>query len=99
VIGHSGDVLRVVLVTAALLLLIWVPQVPVLALLHRFAGVLAGASLYIYLTHWHVYPHLDRYSQWLALAASLAAGVLFGIAVDRLTARLKRHRLPRQRVG
>lgn len=92
VVGHSSDALRVALVTAALMLLIWVPQVPVITPVHRFAGVLAGASLYIYLTHWHVYPHVERYSQWLALAASLAAGVLFGVVVDRLSARLKRCR-------
>ena len=35
------------------------------------AGVLAGASLFIYLTHWQVYPPLeDSGHQWLALGAS-----------------------------
>ena len=41
-------------------LLIWVPACPSLRLLNRLAGVLAGASLYIYLTHWQVFPHLDH---------------------------------------
>jgi acyl-coenzyme A synthetase/AMP-(fatty) acid ligase len=92
VVGHSDDALRVGLVTGALVLLIWVPRVPAPTGVHRFAGILAGGSLYIYLTHWHVYPHLAAHSRWLALAASLVAGVLFGVAVDRLTARLLRGR-------
>ena len=37
-------------------------------LVNRVAGVLAGGSLYIYLTHWQVYPHLGT-MPWLALAA------------------------------
>jgi surface polysaccharide O-acyltransferase-like enzyme len=96
VVGHSDDVLRVGLVTGALVLLIWVPRVPTPTGVHRFAGVLAGGSLYIYLIHWHVYPHVAAHSRWLALAASLAAGVLFGVAVDRLTARLLRLRTGRR---
>jgi hypothetical protein len=88
VAGHSTDMLRVVLVTVGLLLLVWVPRLPTTTLVHRFAGILAGASLYIYLTHWHVYPHLALHSGYLALAASLIAGVLYGLAVERVTARL-----------
>jgi acyl-CoA synthetase (AMP-forming)/AMP-acid ligase II/surface polysaccharide O-acyltransferase-like enzyme len=88
VVGHHDDGLRVALVTAALLLLIWFPRLPTPSGVHRLAGVLAGASLYIYLTHWHVYPHIAHQSAplsgWAALAASVVAGVVFGAVVDRL---------------
>ncbi len=42
----------------------------------RVAGVLAGASLWIYLVHWQVYPHLEYRIPWLATVLALAAGVL-----------------------
>ena len=32
----------------------------------RVVGVLAGASLWIYLLHWQVYPHLEHRIPWLA---------------------------------
>jgi hypothetical protein len=84
VVGHSDDAQRVVLVTGGMLLLIWVPRLPATTLLQRYAGILAGGSLYIYLTHWHVYPHLAPRSGLLALVASLLVGVLYGVAIERL---------------
>jgi acyl-CoA synthetase (AMP-forming)/AMP-acid ligase II len=91
-VGYFDDPLREAIVVAGLLLLVWVPRVPSLALLNRLAGALAGASLYIYLTHWQVYPLLERHSRPLALVVALTAGVLFGAVVDRVTARLARRR-------
>ena len=43
-------------------------------------GQVAGASLYIYLTHWQVYPHLEH--RWPL--GGLLASLLVGIAVWRL---------------
>jgi len=81
VIGYFGNPLREAVIAGGLVLLTWVPQLPSLAAVNRTAGVLAGSSLYIYLIHWQVYPHLQRISPLLATLASLAAGVVFGMAV------------------
>lgn len=62
-------------VMLGLLALVWVPHVRIPALLARVVGVLAAASLWIYLTHWQVYPHLEHGHPWLALLLSLAVGV------------------------
>ena len=62
-------------VAAGLLALVWVPHVRVPRVLARAAGVLAGASLWIYLTHWQVYPRWEDTAPWLALAASVAVGI------------------------
>ncbi|MFI7602228.1 AMP-binding protein [Actinoplanes sp. NPDC049681] len=88
VIGYDSEQLQVAVVALGLLLLIWVPKLPSPPPLRRGAGALAGASLSIYLTHWHVYPLLDDYSRVLALVAALVAGVLYGGAVKRVTALL-----------
>ncbi|GAA2978089.1 hypothetical protein [Streptomyces fulvorobeus] len=45
--------------------------------LNQLAGLLAGSSLAIYLTHWQIYPIFDQISQPLALAISLAFGVAY----------------------
>jgi hypothetical protein len=102
--GYFTHPLRGAVVTAGLLLLVWLAHLPSTAVLNRAAGVLASSSLYIYLTHWEVYPRLEDRSRWLALLASLAAGVLYAAAMHRLTARLPRllravRRVPRRRPG
>ena len=43
-------------------------------------GQIASASLYVYLTHWQVYPHLEH--RWPL--GGLLASLLVGIAVWRL---------------
>ncbi|HEX6970043.1 MAG TPA: AMP-binding protein [Micromonosporaceae bacterium] len=73
--GFFGQPTREAIIVGGLLLLIWVPRLPSLGPVNRLAGLLAGASLYIYLVHWQVYPVLDDRSRLLALVVSLAAGV------------------------
>ena len=63
-------------VLAAAVLLLWAPRLPVPRLLNRAVGTVAAASLAIYLTHWEVYPLLEKQSPPLAAAAALAVGVL-----------------------
>lgn len=78
-VGFFGQVHREAIVLGGFLLVLWLPHVTVPAWLARAAGVLAGASLFIYLTHWQVYPPLeDAGHQWLALTASLAVGITYG---------------------
>ena len=84
-VGFFGQVHREVIVLGGFLLMLWLPHVPVPAWLARAAGVLAGASLFIYLTHWQVYPPLeDAGHRWLALAASLIVGIAYGRVVRPL---------------
>ncbi|WP_307847500.1 AMP-binding protein [Streptomyces sp. F63] len=84
----EGQTLRTVVTMAGLTLLIWVRSLPSLGPLNRMAGVLAHSSLYIYLTHFQVYPLLEDHSPLLALIASLAVGVAYATTVTRLTRRL-----------
>ncbi|MEU6911820.1 AMP-binding protein [Streptomyces olindensis] len=91
----DGQTLRTAIVVGGLALLMWVPSLPGLRPLNRLAGILAGSSLYIYLTHFHVYPHLRDHSPALALLASLVFGVAYGAVATRLTSRLlSRRRRP-----
>ena len=84
-VGFFGQPQREAIVLGGFALMLWLPHVIVPPLLARAAGVLAGASLFIYLTHWQVYPALeDAGHQWLALVASLAVGIAYGRVVRPL---------------
>jgi acyl-CoA synthetase (AMP-forming)/AMP-acid ligase II len=83
--GFFGEPQREVVIIAGLALLVWVPNLPSLAPLNRLAGVLAASSLYIYLTHWQVFPRVSGESPILALAASLAFGVGYWAFVTRIS--------------
>ncbi|WP_149179993.1 AMP-binding protein [Streptomyces sp. TRM49041] len=80
---------RELFIVAGFALLVWVPTLPSTPLLNRLAGALAGSSLYIYLTHWQVFPRIDQISGWLALLASLAAGVAYARVSARAGRALK----------
>ncbi|MEE1758795.1 AMP-binding protein [Streptomyces sp. SP18BB07] len=84
----GGQPLRTSIVVAGLTLLLWIPALPSADPLNRLAGILAGNSLYIYLTHFQVYPYLRDHSPLLALAACLVVGVAYGAVATRLTRRL-----------
>jgi hypothetical protein len=79
---------------AGLSLLVWIPTLPSLTPLNRVAGMLAGASLCICLTHWQVYPHLDDHSALLALVASLVVGIAYSAITTRAIRRLTSARQP-----
>ncbi len=84
-IGFFGQVHREVIVLGGFLLMAWVPHVRLPQWLARAAGVLAGASLFVYLTHWQVYPGLeDAGHPWLALVASVTVGIAYGRVVRPL---------------
>ncbi|WP_137991397.1 AMP-binding protein [Streptomyces vilmorinianum] len=85
--GLFGQPAREAVVVGGLVLLIWVRRLPSLGVLNRLAGLLAGSSLYIYVTHWQVFPRLDAYPL-LALAAALLFGVAFAAATSQVTRRL-----------
>ncbi|WGX96046.1 AMP-binding protein [Nocardioides sp. L-11A] len=84
--GFTGSTERDLLIAAGCLVLVWVPSVPWPRVLVGPTGVIASASLYVYLTHWQVYPWFE--SRWPlgGLIASLAVGVLTWQLVNRAPA-------------
>ena len=75
--GFFDNPIRECTLLAGILLLIWLPSIPVPTGLRRLTVVLASASLYAYLVHWLVYPPLAGISPALAVVASLAAGAAY----------------------
>ena len=80
VAGFFGEPLREGVVLLGFLALLWLPAVRAPRSVNRVVGAVAGASLFIYLTHWQVYPHLEMDQPFLAVAASVAVG----LAAERL---------------
>jgi acyl-CoA synthetase (AMP-forming)/AMP-acid ligase II len=79
---------RALLVTAGVLALAFAPTVRVPGAAVPMLTAVAGASLWIYLVHWQVFPLIGDLGgsawTWLALAASVTAG----IAADQLWRRV-----------
>ncbi len=90
VAGFFGQPEREALVTGGVIVLGWVATVRVPRLLGRAAGVLASSSLYVYLTHWQVYPHLEDRFPLLAVLASFAVGIAYWLLVTRVATPLLR---------
>lgn len=87
--GLFEDPGREVSVTAGVVTLAWVATVPVPRPLVRVIGAVGGASLYIYLSHWQVYPVAASVLPTpLALVVVLAAGVVLWRSADPLVRRV-----------
>ena len=80
------DQYRSATILVGFLILLWLPTLAVPRGLHRLTALLASASLYIYVTHWLVYPLVDPANKGIAVIASLAAGVLYWVAATRAMA-------------
>lgn len=88
--GFFADGQRELLVLASVLLLLWARPVPVPSGLAAALRLVAGASLWVYLTHWQVYPGLEAAGHpVLAIAASLAVGLAAATAYDALATRVR----------
>ena len=87
--GFFDDPQRDAVVVVGFLLLVWVPTVPCPTALLRPVSLLASASLYIYLTHWQIYPYLERDHPLGALLASVGLGLLYWFAWTRAAAWLR----------
>ena len=74
--GFFGDPVREVLVAAGVTLLVWVPRIPLPRPVVRLLGVVAASSLFVYLTHWQVYPYLEDDHPLLATLSSFAVGIV-----------------------
>jgi acyl-CoA synthetase (AMP-forming)/AMP-acid ligase II len=77
-------------VLIGILLLTWVPQVRVPAKAAALAGLLASASMWIYLVHWEIYPHLEHRIPIAATLLSLLAGVIAWRLWSRAESALRR---------
>ncbi len=76
-VGLFGDLQRELLVVAAVVVLLWGRTVTLPTALARPVQEVAAASLWIYLTHWQVYPALEAAGRPVAaIVASLVVGVL-----------------------
>ncbi len=94
VVGFCDDPAREATIAAGLMALVWLPTVlwPRAAL--GVVGQIAGASLYIYLTHWQVYPYLEHRWPLGGLLASLAIGLVAWRLVDNISDLGRRRRDP-----
>ena len=91
--GFFDDAGRDARVAVGLLLLVWLVSLRVPTVLVRPIGLLAGASLYVYLVHWQLYPPLKALLWPVpALVATLAGGVLVWFGVEAARRRILRSR-------
>lgn len=88
--GFFGEPVREVIVVVGILVLLWLPTLPVIRPLVPLVGGLAAASMFIYLTQWQVYPYLEDDLPWLATALSLVVGVVVWKIYTVVVARVAR---------
>lgn len=82
--GYFGDHVREALVFGGIALMIWLPSIRCPVLLTGVVAALADASLYIYLTHFQVYPLFGEHRLLGVLAA-----LVFGVVLAQMMARLR----------
>jgi non-ribosomal peptide synthetase component E (peptide arylation enzyme) len=75
--GFFGDAQREAVVIAGLLVLVWVARIPAPRSTARLVGVLASSSLYVYVTHWQVYPYFGSRFPLLGVLLSFAVGLAY----------------------
>ena len=75
--GFFDDAHREAFIVAGVLLLVWLSGVRAPRLVAVSLGAVASASLFIYLTHWQVYPYLETDHSLLASLSSLAVGLVY----------------------
>jgi acyl-CoA synthetase (AMP-forming)/AMP-acid ligase II len=93
--GWFGDPGRELVMVAGLLALIWIPSVRLPRPVARALTPLAAASLFIYLTHFLVYPPIrDAGHPWLSFAASIVVGMAVWMLWE-WSARVARRSAPR----
>ncbi|GEP40267.1 AMP-dependent synthetase [Nocardioides psychrotolerans] len=86
--GFFADGQREAIVVAGILVLLLDRPVPLPRAVGLAVGVVSSASLWIYLTHWQVYPLLEAAGHpYLAVLASLVVGIVAHAVYTRLGAR------------
>ena len=85
--GFFDGSTRALVVAAGLLVLVWVPRLRVPAPFHRVLAVVAGASLWIFLTHFAAFPLLRPHLEPLVLfLVAFPIGVAAAALVERALA-------------
>ncbi len=79
-----GDPGREAIIIATFALLVWAPALRSRERVNQAAGLLANSSLYIYLTHWQIFPLIDGFSRHLAFLACLLFGIAYGAVATRV---------------
>lgn len=95
--GSFSNEYRSATILVGFLILLWIPTLPVPRGLHRITALLASSSLYIYVTHWLVYPLFEQAHKGLALAASLLVGVAYWAMATRAMGSVERWLRDRQK--
>ncbi|MCG7593966.1 AMP-binding protein [Mycobacterium sp. PSTR-4-N] len=90
--GYFGNTVRETLVTTGLVLLIWLPAVRCPAVVAAAAGVIAEASLYIYLTHFQVYPLFGTHKLY-GVIASIVIGIALTAVITQVRQRMRDRRV------
>jgi acyl-CoA synthetase (AMP-forming)/AMP-acid ligase II len=89
--GYFGSGPRELVIVAGVVLLAWVPSMALPRLLQRPVALIAGGSLYVYLTHHRVYPTVVAHTSPLGgFVASLVVGIIVGMAAQHLLMRAER---------
>jgi acyl-CoA synthetase (AMP-forming)/AMP-acid ligase II len=96
---YAGDVQREAIITGGLVALIAIRRVRIPGPAVRAVGILASASLFIYLVHWQIWPRLPDAPRDLVVWACLAAGVLLWAVSGWTSSRLRRWWPPRLSLG
>jgi hypothetical protein len=82
--GFFGYAPREWFIAGALVVLVWCREVPFPRLAARPVGVVAAASMWIFITHFTFWPlFVDRSNQYVAYVLTIATGVVCWLAVDR----------------
>lgn len=96
--GFFGDPVREAIVVAGVLLLVWVPRLPVPRMSVPAISTVAASSLFVYLTQWQVYPYLEVNHPLLATLATFAVGIAvwraYAVLADQARRMGRRGRLP-----
>jgi acyl-CoA synthetase (AMP-forming)/AMP-acid ligase II/peptidoglycan/LPS O-acetylase OafA/YrhL len=74
-VGFFGDPVREAVIIGGVLALAWAPRLRLPRQIVPIVRLLAGASLFIYLTHWVVYPAWEASAPWFGTVLSLGVGI------------------------
>ena len=88
IVGYFGNPNRELLVFTGLALLIWLPAIRCPSAFTVMAGVLAEASLLIYLVHYQVYPLFGEH-RLFGVVASLVVGVALTMLLTMARRRIR----------
>ncbi|HEY9094431.1 MAG TPA: hypothetical protein VIN35_01710, partial [Hydrogenophaga sp.] len=81
VLLHHGFTSASYYICAGCALLLFWPEIPVPALVKRVVGEIAGASMFMYLSHYQVNSIVNRVFHeprpWIALFSAIVVGIIF----------------------